>query len=406
MEYVFLFITLYFQIFFLVTFIDNSDVFFVSKKRKKFRNLPLVSMIVPCWNEEETVVATVETIRALNYPQSKIEIIVVDDGSTDGTWDEMQKLKHFKNVRIFTKENGGKHTANNLGIKESTGEYIATIDADTFLKEDALCEIMYEFRNDKDLDSIGSTILVKNPKTIIQYAQMIEYQMFSVTKVLLALIQGALVVPGAFSVYKRSVFDRIGYFIDGHKLEDLELTYRMQHHGMKVGQTHKAIAYTNAPDSFAKLWSQRKRWGYGFLRNTYDYKSMFFNKKNHNFGFFTLPMSLFTYLAILVAFSITLVLTTKKILEIILEVRLLGFDSLTAYFSNIGEFSFSPTLLIYLIIYLSILFIIIFGKSIVGENTYNPFPVISFFIIYSTFVPFLVLKNIYDSITSSTVKWR
>lgn len=409
MEYVFLFITLYFQIFFLVTFIDNNQVFSRIKKEKvnkEDEEMPLVSIIVPCWNEETSVVRTVESIRELEYPQSKIEIIVVDDGSTDKTWNEMKKISHLDNVILIKKENGGKHTANNLGIEKSKGSYIATIDADTCLEKDALCMVMTEFNDNPELDSVGSTVLVRNPSTLVQYAQMIEYQMFSFTKVLLALVNGALVVPGAFSVYKKEVFEEIGLFEEAHKLEDLELTFRMQKNGMKVGQTHHAVAYTTGPNTVMKLWSQRKRWGYGFLKNSYDYKSMFFNKENNNFGFFTLPMSLFTYIAILVTFMTTGFFLIKNLLQIILEIKLLGFGGLSNALAITSEISITPSLLIYGVIFTIILFFILFGKYIVVQNSINPFPLILFFIFYSLFIPILVIKNIYDSITNTNISWR
>lgn len=406
MEYVFLFITLYFQIFFLVTFIEKSDIFFDTKvKRKRFRNMPLVSLIVPCWNEEDTVLGTIDSIMNLKYPKSKIEIVVVDDGSTDGTWDQMQKLKKYKNIKLIKKENGGKHTANNVGIENSTGEYVATIDADTFLKEDALCEMMSEFRRDRELDAIGSTVLVRDPRTLVQYAQMIQYQMFSFTKILLASIGGALVVPGAFSIYKREVFDQIGKFKDGHKLEDLEFTYRMQRAGMNVGQCRNAIAYTNAPDSIMKLWNQRKRWGYGFLKNTYDYKDMFTRSKNSSFGFFTLPSSAFTYIAILIAFFTTLYVIVENIYNFLVEVNLLGFGVLGDYI-KFTEISLTPSAIIYAFIYLTVIWLIIFGKYTVRDKSFNPFPVIVFFAIFSVFMPILVVRNIYDSVTKSSIRWR
>jgi len=409
MEYVFLFITLYFQIFFLVTFLDNSHIFY-GKKIKNTKDLndkfPLVSIIVPCWNEQDTVASTIDSIRELEYPQSRIEIIIVDDGSQDDTWKEMQKLSKIDNIILIKKENGGKHTANNMGIERATGEYIATIDADTCLEKDALCMIVSEFNNDKSLDAVGSTVLVKDPKSMVQYAQMVEYQMFSFTKMLLGIISGVLVVPGAFSVYKKEVFEKIGLFKEAHKLEDLEITFRMQRHGMKVGQTHHAIAYTKGPDTIMKLWSQRKRWGSGFLRNSYDYKDMFFSKKNHNFGFFTLPMSLFTYLAIFVAFITTGFIVVKNLVQIILEVRLVGWEGLSNIFSGTSEFSINPGLLIYSVIFSAILFIIIFGKRLVGQSSLNPFPVILFLVFYSIFTPILVIKNIYDSITNANINWR
>jgi len=409
MEYVFLFITLYFQIFFLVTFLDNSDVFSHSKRKEKEEkkyDFPVVSLIIPCWNEEKTVVSTVESIQKLNYPQDKIEIIMVDDGSSDSTWNEMQKLKDIKNVVLMKKDNGGKHTANNLGIEIATGDYIATIDADTILEKNALNIIIGEFLNDPELDSVGSTILVRDPKTIVQYAQMIEYQMFSFTKTLLALVHGALVVPGAFSVYKKEVFEKIGVFKDAHKLEDLEITFRMQRHGMKVGQTHHALAYTNAPDTFIKLWNQRRRWGHGFLKNSYDYKKMFFSKANHNFGFFTLPMSLFSYIAISISFVITIFILLKNIFRIIIEVNLVGWKGFENLFARLFEFSVGPAAFIYLVILSCIFFLIMFGKHIVNERSINPLPIISFFVLYSLFIPVLVIKNIYDSITTSNIKWR
>ena len=182
--------------------------------------------------------------------------------------------------------------------------------------------------DDPSLDAVGATIILHKPSTFTQIAQSVEYQLFAFTKLLLAKLHGVLVVPGAFSMYKKTVFEAIGNFKEAHKLEDLELTFRMQAAGLNVGQSRDALAYTHAPATVPALFRQRLRWGYGFLKNSYDYRHLIYAKDQGHFGAFTLPMSLFSYAAIVVTFILSWFIVIQAIIRSVIQASLIGWGSL------------------------------------------------------------------------------
>ena len=98
------------------------------------KTYPTVTIIVPCWNEEQTVEGTVFSLLTLDYPTDKLSIFLVNDGSKDNTWNIMQQFKGHNQISIFNKENGGKHTAVNLGIKHATSEFVVPRSIPTIIK--------------------------------------------------------------------------------------------------------------------------------------------------------------------------------------------------------------------------------------------------------------------------------
>ena len=333
--YVAAFLAVYMQVFLFITFIQKKGLLKSDLKNMDIGSLPAITFLVPCWNEQFTLANTIESLRKINYPQDKFFMIVVDDGSVDGTWQEMQKYKDDAQIQILTQKNSGKHEALNNALRYAKTELVASIDADTVIKSDALMEAVSYFLKDKELSSVGCSVLIKTPKTFIQKAQSIEYQMYSFSKKMLSFLGGVLVVPGAFSIFKTKILSDIGGWHAGNGLEDLELTYRMQVSGYKVAHCHSAIAYTSGPKSLRSLFKQRLRWGYGFLKNTSEYKYAMFNRKLGNFGFYTLPTALLSYVVILTVFSISWYRIFNFFYEKIMIYRLVGFNAM------FGDFSFS-----------------------------------------------------------------
>src|SRR3989344_5464142 len=147
--YIFIFFAVYAQVFFLVSFLENRKKIIIRKGAVKLEKYPEVSVVVPCWNEERTIFKTVQSLFRLNYPQDKLKIFLVDDGSTDGTWNIIRKFSKHKNVTVFRKENGGKYTALNYGLAQSKSEFFGCLDADSIVDPEALVRIMSYFEKDK-----------------------------------------------------------------------------------------------------------------------------------------------------------------------------------------------------------------------------------------------------------------
>src|SRR3989344_7500489 len=145
LAYPFLFIAIFFESFVLVTLLSKPAR--EARSRTLSASTPSVAIIVPCWNEASTIGATCDSLLALDYPKDKLEIILVDDGSTDTTREAMSRFKEHQQIRIIHKENGGKHTALNAGIATTNAELVGCLDADSFVETDALREIVTCFYN-------------------------------------------------------------------------------------------------------------------------------------------------------------------------------------------------------------------------------------------------------------------
>ena len=136
--YVLLFCSLYFEIFLLTTYIEKRETIKTEYLKRNEENWPSTTIIVPCWNEGNTVIATVNSILNLDYPKDKLSISIIDDGSTDNTLSVLEIFRNNPQIKIHHKENGGKYTALNFGIENSDSELVGCLDADSFVQKDAL----------------------------------------------------------------------------------------------------------------------------------------------------------------------------------------------------------------------------------------------------------------------------
>jgi cellulose synthase/poly-beta-1,6-N-acetylglucosamine synthase-like glycosyltransferase len=247
---------------------------------------------VPCYNEETTISATCKSLLALDYPQEKLEIILVDDGSTDTTPSIMAQFISYSRVRIITKKNGGKHTALNAGIASTDAEFIGCLDADSFVDPDALREIVPCFNNPQVVATIAA-ISIHEPKNILQHMQYAEFAFGITLRHTFASINGLNVTPGPFSFYRREIIEKLGGFRYAHQSEDLEMALRIQQAGYTIEKALHARVYTKAPDTIAELVRQRTRWTTGFLRNVLgEYRGLIGNLSHDALGMFVLPSSL------------------------------------------------------------------------------------------------------------------
>ena len=194
--YVFLFVSLYFEVFLLVSFID-------SRRRRASQAAsaeayePTVAIIVPCWNEEKTLGGTVQSLLALDYPADKFEILIVDDGSRDGTLAIAHAFETFPQVRVFHKENGGKHSAMNLALANTSAELIGCLDADSVVAPGALRHIVHVFQNEK-VGAVTPAIHIKKPVNLLQHMQEAEYRLGLFVRFTLASIGSMYITPGPF----------------------------------------------------------------------------------------------------------------------------------------------------------------------------------------------------------------
>ena len=316
--YPFLFIAIFFESFVLVTLLSKPAR--AARARASRFATPSVAVIVPCWNEASTVAETCESLLALDYPKEKLEIVLVDDGSTDGTPEAMKLFARHSQVRIIHKENGGKHTALNAGVAATSAELIGCLDADSFVEPDALREIIPCFDNPKVVAATAA-MSIHQPKTILQHMQNAEYSFGITLRHTFASVNGLYVTPGPFSFYRRTVIEELGGFRHGHQTEDMEMALRIQRAGYSIENAPRARVYTKAPSTIAALVTQRTRWITGFLRNILgEYRALIWSPKNEVLGMLVLPTALLAIVSGVSLFFLMLFLSANNVLAAV-EVR-------------------------------------------------------------------------------------
>lgn len=263
--------------------------------RKKMFKYPLgkpepVSVIVPCYNAAHNIGKTIDALLNLDYPKNMIEIIVVDDASTDNSKEVIQSYvdKH-KNVRgIFRKENFGMASGpTNQGIRAAEHEYILVTDDDSSPEKDALKKMIGFLQKDKTVGAVTPTILVKNPKKFIEKLQAIEYIMISFSRKLLDFVDSIYVTPGPFALYKKKVLLEVGLFDEKNMTQDIEIVWRLLSHGYKARMVLGARTYVDSPKDIKSWWRQRIRWNIGGAQTMFKYKRWIF--RENMLGRFILP---------------------------------------------------------------------------------------------------------------------
>lgn len=288
--YVFLFIGLFFEVFLLISFLEKKPHAKTSAKPARY---PSVAILVPCWNKAATLGATVRSLLALHYPAHLLSVLIIDDGSTDGTLAAAREFEHNPQVRILSKQNeGSKYSALNFGIANSESDLVGCLDADSFVAPDALLEVVKKFESDPNIMAVTPTMRVHEPKGFLEHMQAVEYAFGIFYRKMIDNLSAITVLPGPFSFYRREVFGKIGGFRFAHHTEDMEMAFRLHSRGHKIANAHTAIVATKVPPTLGALIRQRVRWSRGYLENSRDYSHMYFNPRYGHLGLFALPFGL------------------------------------------------------------------------------------------------------------------
>ena len=263
------------------------------QKRKEKKEIistlqPMVSVIIPAYNEEVNAERTVNSLLKQDYPN--LEIVFVDDGSTDNTFNKVNNaFSSVPNVKVYSKQNGGKASALNFGVNIATSEYVVCIDADTELKNDAVAQLMKKFTDD-NVGAVAGNVKVGNEVNLITRWQSIEYitsQNFD--RRAFDLLNCIIVVPGAIGAFRKSAVIKAGAFTTDTLAEDCDLTMRLHRNKYKVRNCAEAISYTEAPESMKQFLKQRFRWSFGVMQSFWKHRDAVFNPRYRNFGMVALP---------------------------------------------------------------------------------------------------------------------
>lgn len=324
---------------FLAVVVGSSELY-QKRQQKRLKNTLLqnyfipVSIIVPAYNEEVTVVETVRSLLALEYPV--YEIIVVDDGSKDTTSKKLIEAFHMFPIRrsiqrkiqcqreeviyespeqkvpltLIRKKNGGKADSLNMGINASKYPYFICMDADSVLQYDSLSKIVLPILEEENIVAVGGVVRPANgveleygrvkkyhlPSNILACMQVLEYdRSFLASRILFDKFNGSLIISGAFGLFKKDIVIAAGGYDHSTMGEDMELVVKLHEYCVsndipyRIRYATDAICWSQAPEKLGDLCKQRKRWHLGLFQSMWKHKGMFINPK---YG----PVSFVSYL--------------------------------------------------------------------------------------------------------------
>lgn len=250
---------------------------------------PFISIIVPAFNEEQVIQASLSSLLELRYPY--YEIIAVDDGSTDQT---LEKMKDFEGnhygvkVTVLSKENAGKAEALNFGIRRSKAPIVVCMDSDSRLKPEALRYAVKHFQ-DPHVGAVAGNVKVINRHNIWTKLQALEYiEGLNIVRKAQAFFRSVNVIPGPIGIFRRAAMEASGGYDSDTFAEDFDMTVKILADGWKIHYEPKAVAYTEAPEELLDIIKQRYRWSRGILQALRKQKHLL----TRSSGNVTTPLSL------------------------------------------------------------------------------------------------------------------
>jgi poly-beta-1,6-N-acetyl-D-glucosamine synthase len=243
-------------------------------------SMPGVTILVAAYNEERHIAATIESIGRQHSP-GPVQVIAVDDGSTDGTGAQLDALSHPWLQVLHLERNRGKSRALNAGLALARHHITITVDGDSYLHRDALCNLVGRYLSDPpDTKAVAGAVLVRNSRQSF-VAAIQEWDYFhgiAAIKRLQSMYHGTLVAQGAFSLYDTATLRAAGGWADTVG-EDIVLTWNLLERGHRVGFAENAVLFTNAPDNWGQFIRQRQRWSRGLIEAFKSHWRLLFKRR-------------------------------------------------------------------------------------------------------------------------------
>jgi peptidoglycan-N-acetylglucosamine deacetylase len=282
-------------------------------KRRPKNYRPLVSVLIPAYNESDVLAKTVSSLLKSHY--QNLEVIIIDDGSTDDTWQIAQKIADVSwRVRCLAKPNGGKSSALNMGLEHAGGEIVICVDADTVFPPTTVSRLVRHF-HDPTVGAVAGTVKVGNIQNPLTRWQALEYTVsIHVERAAHAYLGAIMVVPGACGAWRKEAIAAAGGYSDGTLAEDCDLTLAVHESGYKVIQDDSAVGVTEAPQTIRILAKQRFRWIFGNLQSFWKHRRIALDNQCGWLGTFVMPYAIFNTLVPIVFIPMLVTLAISNIL--------------------------------------------------------------------------------------------
>ena len=396
----FIFVSFYVSFLFLLLYFKNKDDIY---KYELGKEIPSLSVLIPAYNEEDSIRQTIESVKRTNYPKDLIEILVINDGSKDRT---LEIIKKIGGIRVLNKENSGKADSLNSALKMAKGEIIAVNDADSFPEKDAFIKMVNCFK-DKEVGAVTGSVFVKNRNNLLEKLQGIEYVIIAFGRKLLEYIDSVFVTPGALSMYRKSALQKVGGFDAKNLTEDIEIAWNLLSSLYRIKMCFAAKTYTIVPSKFKKWWTQRLRWDIGGFQTLYKYRHTLFKKKYSSLGVFVVPF-FGSYIALSFAgfFVFLFVFFRRTVTEI--------FSWYNSFLHNSDIFRVENLYLVpnvftffgILLFFVFLAYIIIALRAAGREKIYvgSKVNILIFLLFYVILMPLLLMQSVYRMIIGK-IQW-
>lgn len=257
-------------------------------------SLPMVSLVVPAYNEGVVIQAALRSLLVLDYPN--YEIIVIDDGSTDDTYEkalEVARASREISIRVVTKRNGGKAEALNTGMSLARGEFILNMDGDAKLSNNTIRACVRHFDNPR-IGAVAGNVKVINRENIWSNIQALEYvEGLAMARKAQSFLRVVNIIPGPLGMFRKSVLQQVGGYDHDTFAEDCDLTLKILMKGWHIAYEPTAISWVETPSRLLNLLKQRYRWTRGILQATSKHKAALWQPRKAGVNCFILWYMLF-----------------------------------------------------------------------------------------------------------------
>lgn len=267
---------------------------YVAPRFSEEKSLPMVTIVVPAYNEGVVIQPALRSLTELDYPN--YEIIVIDDGSTDDTYEkalEIARSSTSVDIRVITKRNGGKAEALNTGMTLARGEFVLNMDGDAKLSRNTIRVCIGHFDN-PSVGAVAGSVKVINRENIWTNIQALEYvEGLAMARKAQSFIRSVNIIPGPLGMFRKSVLLQCGGYDHDTFAEDCDLTLKILMHGWSIAYEPAAVAWVESPSRLLDLIKQRYRWTRGILQATKKHRKALFSPTKSGVNFFILWYMLF-----------------------------------------------------------------------------------------------------------------
>ncbi len=402
----YMFVFLYFLIFFLLIYARNRKTLFSFEKLTKHYE---VSFVVPAYNEGKTIGECLKAIFNIDY-DNILEVIVVNDCSTDNTREVVEKLqKKYPKIKLINNKKNIGHAAGsqNVGLKYAKGELIVVVDADSYPASDCLKKLIGYF-NDPKVGVVTAPVYVRNNNKFLERLQYIEYKTIGFSRRLLDYVEGVYVTPGPLAVYRKIALDEIGGFDEKNLTQDIEATWNLAYYKWKRRMCLSTHVTSTAPTKFKDWFSQRRRWLLGGLQCIKKHWRALFNPKTGMLGLFIVPFFILGTFLGSIGLGIFIYLFSMRAISNFLYTRY-SINANTPLVT-MNDFYLTPSFLNYLgvalflfgLIFTVIILLVLKEKVLTRQRMFDIF---FYVFIYNSLYPLILISSLWN-LFRGKVAWQ